>query len=205
MPVALLTDFRIFLCSDENPYDALAFIAEQLGINEGLSLNVGKTTVYSRTEFLSRLKNLVTDVTDQAEGAALESLTSDLYFDDEPDPAELEKLKSMNLLSFLQDEVGNDAFDMGRIKVIFRALKIAKPPEAIEYLATNFSELVVFAKEMVGVRLLRRHRPARARYRHRRNRRAAARRFLGSLPQDRARSHRRRACAPRWFRTERVR
>ena len=140
LPVALLTDFRIFLCSDENPYDALAFIAEQLGINEGLSLNVGKTTVYSRTEFLSRLKNLVTDVTDQAEGAALESLTSDLYFDDEPDPAELEKLKSMNLLSFLQDEVGNDAFDMGRIKVIFRALKIAKPPEAIEYLATNFSE-----------------------------------------------------------------
>jgi hypothetical protein len=37
---------------------------------------------------------------------------------------------------------------MGRIKVIFRALKIAKPTEAIEYLSTNFSELIVFAKEM---------------------------------------------------------
>jgi hypothetical protein len=141
-------DFRIFLRPDENPYDALAFIAEQLGINEGLSLNVSKTTVYSRAEFLSRLKHLVTDVSDEAEGAALETLTSDLYFDDEPDLEELEKLKSMNLLGFLQEEVGKEAFDMGRIKVIFRALKIAKPTDAIVYLSTNFSELVVFAKEM---------------------------------------------------------
>jgi hypothetical protein len=141
-------DFRIFLRADENSYDALAFIAEQLGINEGLSLNVSKTRVYSRTEFLLGLKSLVTDVSDEAEGAALEALTSDLYFDDEPHHEELEQLKSLNLLGFLQGEVGKDAFDMGRIKVIFRALKIAKPPEAVEYLSNNFPELVVFAKEM---------------------------------------------------------
>src|SRR5512132_2536865 len=54
----------------------------------------------------------------------------------------------MNLLGLLQEEVGKDAFDMGRIKVIFRVLKIAKPTEAINYLATNFAELVVFAMEM---------------------------------------------------------
>lgn len=141
-------DFRIFLRADEDPYDALALIAEQLGINEGLSLNVAKTAVYSRSEFLARLKHLVTDVSDEAEGAALEALTSELYFDDEPDLEDLEKLKSMNLLGFLQEEVGKDAFDMGRIKVIFRALKIARPLDAIDYLTENFSELVVFAKEM---------------------------------------------------------
>jgi len=87
-------------------------------------------------------------VSDEAEGAALETLTSDLYFDDEPDLTELDVLKSMNLLGFLQEEVGKPRFDMGRIKVIFRALKIAKPKEAIEYLSVNFTELVVFAKEM---------------------------------------------------------
>ena len=69
----------------------LAFIAEQLGINEGFSLNVAKTKVYTRAEFLSRLKHLVTDVADVAESAALDSLTSNLYFDAEPDPDELEK------------------------------------------------------------------------------------------------------------------
>lgn len=142
-------DFRIFLRADENPYDVLAFLAEQLGINEGLSLNVAKTTVYTRTEFLTYLKKLLTDVSDEAEGTALGVLTADLYFDDDPDPDELKKLMSMNLLGFLQEEVGKDAFDLGHIKVIFRALKIAKPIGASDYLATNFAELVVFAKEVV--------------------------------------------------------
>jgi len=141
-------DFRVFLRADEDPYDALALLAEQLGLSEGLSLNVAKTRVESRTEFLLRLKHLVADVSDEAEGAALDALTSDLYFDAEPDLEELEQLKSMNLLGFLQEEVGKDAFDMGRIKVVFRALKLAKPPEAVDYLSENFSELVVFAKEV---------------------------------------------------------
>ena len=141
-------DFRIFLRADENPYDALAFIAEQLGINEGLSLNVAKTTVYTRAKFLDRLKHLLTDVSEQAEGDALDVLATDIYFDDEPDPDGIEKLKSMNLLGFLQEEVGKESFDMGRIKVIFRALKIAKPSGAIDYLTANFAELVVFAKEV---------------------------------------------------------
>jgi hypothetical protein len=141
-------DFRLFLRAEENPYDALAFLAEQLGINEGLALNVSKTAVITRTKYLTRLKELVTDVSDQAEGKALDALVTDLYFDDEPNPEELDKLKSMNLLGFLQEEVGKDAFDMGRIKVIFRALKLAKPNGAIAYLATNLAELVVFAREL---------------------------------------------------------
>lgn len=141
-------DFRIFLRADEDPYGALAFLAEQLGISEGLSLNVAKTRVETRAEFLARLKYLVADVSEEAEGAALESLTSDLYFDEEPDEEELAKLKSMNLLGFLQEEVGKEAFDLGRIKVIFRALKLAKPPEAVNYILANFDELIVFAKEM---------------------------------------------------------
>jgi hypothetical protein len=144
-------DFRIFLEADDNPYDGLAFVAEQLGISEGLSLNASKTFVYSRPKFMSKIKGLVVEVSDQAGDAALESLTSQLYFDDEPDPEMLETLKSMNLLGMLQEEAGKEAFDMGRIKVIFRALKLAKPPEAIEYLASNFSELIVFAKEMTLV------------------------------------------------------
>jgi len=142
-------DYRIFLRSEDNPYDGLAFLAEQLGINEGLSLNASKTKVIPRAKFLSDLRALITDVSDQAADAALESLTADLYFDDEPDIDELEKLRSMNLLGFLQEAVGEDAFDMGRIKVIFRALKIAKPTDSIAYLSNNFAELLVFAKEMV--------------------------------------------------------
>jgi hypothetical protein len=141
-------DFRIFLRSNEDPYDVLAMLAEQLGINEGLSLNVAKTKLSSRSDFIKKLKNVVTDIAEEPEVVALESLTADLYFDDQPDQAELEKLKEMNLLGFLQEEVGKELFDMGRIKVIFRALKLARPTQAIDYLITNFSELVVFAKDV---------------------------------------------------------
>ncbi len=120
-------EFRILFKSNENPYDALGFIAEQLGINEGLSLNVAKTSVLSRKDFISRLDEMTTDISDKAEGFALETLTAELYLDDEPDEEDLEKLKYLSLLEFLTEEVSKEDFDLGRIKVIFRALKIALP------------------------------------------------------------------------------
>lgn len=141
-------DFRIFLSARENPYDVLSFLAQQLSINEGLALNAAKTCVFSRSEFLKKLKSLTGDITDEAEGKALESLTADIYFDDTPDIEDVEALKALNLLGFLQEEIGKESYDVGRVKVIFRALKIAKPLEAISYIMTNFSELVVFAKEI---------------------------------------------------------
>jgi hypothetical protein len=141
-------DYRIFLKSDNDPYDALAFLAEQLGINEGLSLNAAKTKVYTRNEYIEHLKALTADIVDEAQGAALDALTSDLYLDEEPDPTELNKLKNLNLLDYLMEAMNHDVLDPGRIKVIFRAMKIAKPPEAIAYLSQNFAELVVFAKDV---------------------------------------------------------
>jgi hypothetical protein len=153
-------DFRIFLNSGENPYDVLSFLAQQLSINEGLSLNASKTRVMSRVEYLDGLKSLTSDLSDEAEGQALESLTADIYFDESPDPDDIEALKSLNLLGFLQDEIGKENFDAGRIKVIFRALKIAKPGGLIEFIVENFSELVVFAKEVsLLMQALEKHAP----------------------------------------------
>lgn len=145
-------DFCLFLRADEDAYDVLSSLAEHLQINEGLSLGSAKTFVVNRTDFIARLKEQVTDASDKAEGAALQMLTSSLYSDDEPDPEELEELKSMNLLGMLQDEVGKKNFDFGQIKLIFRALKLAKPFDAIEFIKINFSELTVFAKDVSSCR-----------------------------------------------------
>lgn len=142
-------DFRIFLDGSQSPYDALALLASQLGINEGLALNAAKTRILDRSQFLNWIGGQVTDIAEEAEGEALEALMDDIYSDEEPDPEELEKLKNINLLGLLQEEVGKDGFDMGRIKFIFRALRVAKPEAAIEFLKANLKELVVFAREMV--------------------------------------------------------
>jgi hypothetical protein len=67
-------DFRIFLKADQSAHDALANLAEQLGINEGLSLNAAKTSIASRRDYLQRLERLTTDVEEEAEGVAVDAL-----------------------------------------------------------------------------------------------------------------------------------
>lgn len=141
-------DFRILLKRSQDPYDALGYLAEQLAINEGLSLNVAKTAISSRREYLRQLKKLTTDVAEEAQGVALDVLTASLYFDDDPDENDLEILRGLNLLEFLEAEIGAENWDMGRIKVIFRALKIAKPLRAIVFIKRKFSHLIVFAREL---------------------------------------------------------
>ena len=141
-------DFRIFLEGSSNPYDALGYLAEHLGINEGLSLNVAKTSVVDRGNYLLYLEELTTDIADEAEGIALDALTAHLYFDDEPDQEDLDKLKAVNLVGFLTNEIQADNWDIGKIRVIFRALKIIKSKEAIPFINENFGDLIVFAKEL---------------------------------------------------------
>ena len=109
-------DFRIFLSAEENPYEVLSFLAQQLSINEGLALNAAKTNVFSRSEFLRNIKGLTGDIAEEAEGEALESLTADIYFDDTPASEDIEALKALNLLGFLKEEIGKDNYDVGRIK-----------------------------------------------------------------------------------------
>ena len=142
-------DFRIFLHSKQDPHEVLSFLAQHLGVSEGLMLNASKTNVCSRFEFLSGIEKMITDISKKAESDALESLTADIYFDDTPDIVlDIESLKALNLLGFLQEEIDKESYDIGRIKVIFRALRIARPTEAIEYILENFSELTIFAKEI---------------------------------------------------------
>ena len=141
-------DFRIFLKGSQHPYDALGYLAEQLGVNEGLSLNGAKTFVSNRREYVRRLERLTSDLTEEAEGVALDTLTADLYFSDEVDEEELEQLNGLNLIELLENEIKEENWDTGRIKVIFRALKISKPKKAIGFIENNVNELAVFSKEM---------------------------------------------------------
>jgi hypothetical protein len=78
-------DFRIFLRATDHPYDALGYLSEQLGINEGLSLNPAKTVVIEREKYIEDLEAATSDLEEEAKGIALAALTATLYFDDEQD------------------------------------------------------------------------------------------------------------------------
>ena len=142
-------DFRLFLTSDNDPYEVLSFLAQQLGINEGLSLNSSKTNVARRLLFLRNIKRMTNDVVGEAEQDALEALTAEIYFEESPDPDDIEILKGLNLLEMLNGELRKQEYDIGRIRVIFRALRIVKPAGATPFIIDNLSELVIFSKEVV--------------------------------------------------------
>jgi hypothetical protein len=141
-------DFRIFLSSSNDPYDVLGYLAGQLGVNEGLSLNAAKTSVIVRRDYALRLVRLTSDLDEELEGIALDALTTSLYFDEEPDQDDLEQLKGLNLVEMLSAEIESENWDMGRVKVLFRALKIAKPKESVKFIIDNFDRLMVFTREM---------------------------------------------------------
>jgi hypothetical protein len=131
-------DYRIFLNDKEDSYDVLALLAENLGINEGLSLNSAKTRTLTRGEFESYIQDSVTDVQDKATGEALDRLVGVIYFDDDPDGSELEKLAHINLVQMLEEALKEDEVDFNRVRVIFRALKITKAPAAVGFINDTF-------------------------------------------------------------------
>ena len=73
-------DFRIFLKATDHPYNALGFLAGQLGINEGLSLNPAKTLVTERDEYSKYLNAATSDLEEEAEHIALDELTGRSLF-----------------------------------------------------------------------------------------------------------------------------
>lgn len=141
-------DFRLFLTKGDDPYDALAFLAQHLSIREGLSLNQSKTVVFDREGYLEKLQLQLQDIGEAAEDQAFEGLVSNIYADGPPNEADLERLKHLNLMDFLQEELNKEPLDIGRIKLIFRALRISKPFDAVDFVIARLDELAIFSREV---------------------------------------------------------
>lgn len=142
-------DYRIFLTSDQTPYVALAFLAEHLATTEGLSLNNQKTKVWDAKEFENALSDQQDDVFDKAGQEAIESLTHSIYFDEEPDEAEIESIRALNLVQMLEDELDQDYWDFGKIRLIFLGLRLTKNADALDLVLKRFDDLLPFVKEFV--------------------------------------------------------
>ena len=142
-------DYRIFTKNDQPTYSTLAFLAEQLAANEGLSLNVQKTRILTSSEFLKHLDENMSDVFDKATQAAFEALSHALYFDEEPSEKDVQALQSLNLIEILEEEIDKDLWDFGKIRAIFRALRLTLQEQSVTFLIEKFELFVPFVKEMV--------------------------------------------------------
>lgn len=143
-------DFRLYVASEQVPYQVLSFLAEQLFLTEGLTLNGKKTSVMTKEAYLAHLEAELPGEDEKAEDAALETLTHDIYFsEEEPDEDKIAALKAMNMVAALEESVAVDDWDFGRIKSILRALRLVKSADATDSVIRNMHELLPFAKEVM--------------------------------------------------------
>lgn len=143
-------DYRFFLKSGQEPYALLAFLAEQLMTNEGLSLNPAKTLIHSSEDYQGKLRGMSGEDLEQADESATEHLFY-LFYDSEEEKGDeaLEHLRSKDLIAELEEELSKPFWNHQVIRVLLRALKITSSPNAGKFVADNMRTLLPFVKDVV--------------------------------------------------------
>jgi hypothetical protein len=141
-------DFRIYLKNDQDPYAAIAFLSEHLMSNEGLFLASAKTRVHTREEYLGKLNTSSGEDTSQADVAAQQRLMQEIY-DSEDSEQAVEALLSKDLIGDLKSELDQEFWDIQRIRVLLRCMKLTKVDDAGDFLKAHLKELLPFVKDVV--------------------------------------------------------
>jgi hypothetical protein len=141
-------DFRIFIQKDQDPYAALAFLSDHLMANEGLFLAAAKTRVHSSADYIANLSITSGEDTSQADESAAERLLLEIYESEESNQA-VEALRSEDLVGDLEVELEKEFWDVGRIRVLLRCMKLTKAHDAAEFIKANLRRLLPFIKDVV--------------------------------------------------------
>lgn len=141
-------DFRIFIRPDQDPYNAVAFLADNLWSSEGLSLSTAKTRVVPFDQYREQLELSSGEDASQAEESAAERLLYALYDAEEGDQPP-EDLVNLDLVAEMHSEIGKEFWDLGKIRVLLRCMKLTRDANAANFIRENYSILMPFAKEIV--------------------------------------------------------
>jgi hypothetical protein len=141
-------DFRIFLTSDQGPSAAIAFLSEHLMSDEGLFLASAKTRVHTLEEYLGKLNTSSGEDTSQADAAAQQRLMQEIY-DSEDSEQAVEALLSKDLIGDLKSELTQEFWDIQRIRVLLRCMKLTKIDDAGDFIKAHLRELLPFVKDVV--------------------------------------------------------
>jgi hypothetical protein len=142
-------DIVIFVQNEQDPYAALGFLANHLAIGEGLSLNNQKTKIIPWDDFVGMGESETGEDDEDADTSAVERLFWAAYGNEEMDEEALNKLLVLDLQKELEEHIEAPLWDMGKIRVILKAMRLTKNVEAAKYVRENLPTLVPFAKDVV--------------------------------------------------------
>lgn len=123
-------DYRIFAHSTSEAYQHLAFLAETLFRNHGLSLQPQKTRIYSRSEFFDVFLSTPLDREMNSLRDRFEHLLRELGLGNRYEPIEYDDLTeeqqgavdALNLVELFREEVAGDEPEMPIVKFVLRRL-----------------------------------------------------------------------------------
>ncbi len=143
-------DYRIFTKSHAEAYRTLAFLADSLFLNHGLTLQQQKTLVLTREEFMRRflatpLDQEVNSLHDKFDHLVSELGLTDRYEHiDYGDLTEDQKklVDSLNLKDLLSEQThGNGEIDIPLVRFLLRRLAQLRDPSAVDELLNNLDTL----------------------------------------------------------------
>lgn len=141
-------DFVILVKHGQDPYAALAFLAQSLSANEGLSLNNQKTNVFEWGEFMNSFPDPTAEDEASKDHWATEKLFWAAYGQDELDEEALAALTMKDLSKELEERLEEQFWDMGSIRIILHAMRLVENPSVSVYIRNNLNQLVPFAKDV---------------------------------------------------------
>jgi len=141
-------DFRIFVRRDQDPYAALAFLAEYLYSNDGLSLASAKTRILPFEAFRERIDTLSGEDQAAAEQSAAERLLFAVY-DTEDSAESLDQLAGLDLVGEIYEELAKEYWDVGRIRILLRCMRLTRDAASVSFIQRSLTELLPFVKEVV--------------------------------------------------------
>ncbi|MFA8384518.1 MAG: reverse transcriptase domain-containing protein [Pelagibaca sp.] len=141
-------DMVIFVKKGQDAYAVLGHLAQHLSANEGLSLNIQKTRILEWDDFLASISNPEVGDDESKEDFATEKLFWAAYQQDELDQEALDALMLKDLSKELEELLGEPFWDMGQIRIVLHAMRLVKSSDVANYIRSNLSELVPFAKDV---------------------------------------------------------
>ena len=152
-------DFRIFCTDDREAYEALAFLANVLFENHGLTLQQHKTHILPVHEFQRRYletgsskeRNSLTEkFADILDGLGIDDWYEEIDYDD-LDPETQAKIDSLNLAEILSDQIkrGGD-LDLNVTRFVLRRLAQINDHSAIQIVGVNLEVLYPLFKEVLA-------------------------------------------------------
>jgi len=142
-------DYRIFASSQAQAYQQVAFLAETLFRNHGLSLQPQKTSVHDAVSF--RAQYLATPLDREMdslhekfqaliEELGLESWYEEIDYDDLSDEQQ-ELVDTLNLVELLREEAENEEPDMPVVRFCLRRLGQLGDDSAVEIVFSNLESI----------------------------------------------------------------